>query len=256
MRCVAGHQPNLYPYGGFFAKAASVERFVIADVTQYVKKEYHNRNRVKLADGAAHWLSIPVRTAGRFTQQLREVELEPHANWQKVHLRTLEVAYGKCPHFERYYPSFRELLSRDWGKLVDFNGAVILRCMELLGIETPVAFASALGCEGRKSELILDICRKTGGDAYLHGVHGRDYADFEMLEREGVRNCLQTFTALPYAQPWGPFVPNLCILDILFNCGPDSLGLLMRGSKVHDARTGEPIELGAAPVNLGSALDT
>ncbi len=242
MRCVAGHQPNLYPYGGFFAKAASVEHFVIADVTQYVKREYHNRNRVKLADGRAHWLHIPVKTSGRFTQRLHEVLIEPGARWRRTHMRTLEVSYGKCAHFERYYPPFRELLSRDWEKLADFNGAVILRCMELLGIATPVSLASALGCEGKASELIVDICRKTRGDAYLHGMHARDYVDFALLERNGVRNLIQDWTALEYPQPWGPFAGNLSILDVLFNCGPESLGVLMCGNSVCEAPAGARIE--------------
>ncbi len=242
MRCVAGHQPNLYPYGGFFAKAASVERFVIADVTQYVKREYHNRNRVKLADGRAHWLSIPVMTSGRFSQRLDEVLIEPGARWQKTHMRTLEVSCGKCPHFERYYPPFRELLSRDWEKLADFNGAVILRAMELLGIATPVAFASALGCEGRASGLIVDICRKTGADAYVHGMHARDYVDFALLGRNGIRSFIQDWTAPEYPQPWGPFVANLSILDVLFNCGPDSLSVIMRGNSLSDAPAAARLE--------------
>ena len=48
MTCAAGHQPNLYPYGGFFAKADAADVFVVVDNTQYVPKEYHNRNRVRL----------------------------------------------------------------------------------------------------------------------------------------------------------------------------------------------------------------
>jgi len=44
MSSVAGHQPNLFPYPGYFAKAAAVDTFVIVDTTQYVKKQYHHRN--------------------------------------------------------------------------------------------------------------------------------------------------------------------------------------------------------------------
>ncbi len=242
MRCVAGHQPNLYPYGGFFAKAASVDHFVIADMTQYVKREYHNRNRVKLPGGRAHWLGIPVKTTGRLTQRLKEVLIEPGASWRRTHMRTLETSYGKCAHFERYYPPLRELLARDWERLADFSGAVILRAMELLGIATPVSFASALGCEGKASELIVAICRKTGGESYLHGMHARDYVDFALLEREGIKSFIQDWTAVEYPQPWGPFIPNLSFLDILFNCGPDSLSVIMRGNVLRAAPAAAPSE--------------
>lgn len=235
MRCVAGHQANLYPYGGFFAKAASVDRFVVVDTTQYVKKEYHNRNRVKLASGEAHWLRIPVRTAGRFTQALRDVAIQEGTGWQRDHRRCLEVNYGRTPHFAAYYPPFEELLAREWAALADYTVAVIRRCLDLLGIETPVSLSSELGAEGRSSALILDICRKTGADAYLHGKHAADYVDFAFLRAGGIRNLIQEYTAVPYAQPWGAFIGNLSILDILFNCGPESLAVIMAGNRIRDA---------------------
>ena len=229
MRCVAGHQANLYPYGGFFAKAASVDRFVIVDTTQYVKKEYHNRNRVKIAPGVEHWLTIPVKTAGRFDQALGEVEILPGSRWRKDHRRCLEVSYARSPFFEGLYPPFQALLSREWRMLTDYTIAVITTCLELLEIPTPVAIASRLGVEGKSSDLILDICRKTGCDTYLHGKHGRDYVDFELLSRAGIRNLLQEYRQATYPQPWGDFLPNMCILDILFNCGPDCLAILRSG---------------------------
>jgi hypothetical protein len=241
MPCVAGHQANLYPYGGFFAKAASVDQFVIVDTTQYVKKEYHNRNRVKLSSGREHWLRIPVKTAGRFTQALNEVEIKEGTQWQRVHARSLEVNYAKSPHFEAYYPPFRELLSREWDKLTAYTVAVIRLSLRLLGIETEVALASELRAQGKSTELILDICRKTACDTYLHGKHGRDYVDFAFLKAAGIRNVIQEFSPVPYPQPWGPFVGNLSILDVLFNCGPESLAVLLQGNRVCDAESLEVV---------------
>ncbi len=239
MRSVAGHQANLYPYGGFFAKAASVDRFVIVDTTQYVKKEYHNRNKVKLSNGTEYWLRIPVKTAGRFTQALNEVAIKEGTHWQRVHARSLEVNYAKSPHFAAYYPPFRELLAGEWTRLTTYTVAVIRLCFRLLGIETEVALASELGARGKRTELILDICRTTACDAYLHGKHGRDYVDFEFLRAAGIRNMIQEFTPVAYPQPWGPFVENLSILDVLFNCGPRSLEILLQGNRVYDAETNE-----------------
>jgi hypothetical protein len=242
MRCVAGHQANLYPYGGFFAKAASVETFVIVDTTQYVKKEYHNRNRIKLSNGTAHWLRIPVKTAGRFTQCLKDVEIKEDTGWQRVHRRCLEVNYAKSPHFDRYYPPLRELLSRRWRRLSAYAIAVIRVCFELLGVTPEVRLASELGIEGKKAELILHLCRATGGDAYLHGKHGRDYVDFGFLKAAGIHNLIQEYRPAPYPQPWGPFLGNLSVLDILFNCGPDSLDVIMAGNAVRDAETNRPVD--------------
>jgi len=242
MRCIAGHQANLYPYGGFFAKAVCVDHFVIVDSTQYVKKEWHNRNRIKLTDGKSSWLNIPVKTTGRFTQKINEVEIKEGTNWQKNHKRSLEFNYRKSQYFDDYFPLFCELLNREWGKLFDFNLEVIKLCFDLLGVRTEFSIASELGVTGRNSGLILDICRKLDGQAYLHGMHARDYVDFNLLKTGGIRNLIQDFEPVKYSQSWGEFIGNLAVPDILFNCGPESLDIIMSGNHVTDSETKEPVD--------------
>lgn len=231
MICVAGHQPNLYPYAGFFAKLANVDKFVIADNTQYVKKEYHNRNRVKLLNGAVTWLSIPVKNSGNFQQKINEAEIDNSQNWKRKHLKSIEVNYRKSPYLEIYLPKIKELLLQDWELLADFNIAFIRLCNEFLDIQTPLFIASELGISGNSTGFILDICKKTGADAYMHGKHAYDYVDFELLEREGITSVIQDYNAVEYKQMVGDFEPNLSILDILFNCGAESRDVIMKGHK-------------------------
>jgi len=229
MICVAGHQPNLYPYAGFFAKIANVDRFVIADNTQYVKKEYHNRNRIKLLDGTVSWLSISVKNSGNYRQKINEAEIDDSQDWKRKHEKSLLVNYRKSPYLELFLPNFQELFSMDWVFLSDFNIAVIKLCVEILQINTPVMIASELGVSGDSSSYILDICRKTESDAYMHGKHAYDYVDFEFLEKEGIKNIIQDYKAVEYQQVSGEFEPNLSILDILFNCGPESRNIILDG---------------------------
>ena len=233
MKCVAGHQPNLYPYAGFFAKAAAVDRFVIADTTQYVTKEYHNRNRIKLLNGSPAWLSVPVKNAGHYRQKINEAEIDNSRTWRRIHRKSLLVNYRKAPFFDSYSPRFFDLLERDWKMLADYNIAVIRLCFELLEITTPLDTASALGVSGKSTEYILDICRKTGADAYLHGKHAHDYVDFKLLEKAGITSFIQNYNAVEYPQHrGGEFIPNLSVLDILFNCGPESGNIIMAGHSV------------------------
>ncbi|NOY75499.1 MAG: WbqC family protein, partial [Kiritimatiellaeota bacterium] len=232
MKTVAGHQPNLYPYGGFFAKLAYVDQFVVVENTQYVKKQYHNRNKVKFPDGEARWLTIPVRNAERFKQTIADAEIDDSVNWRSKHLKTLRSNYSKSPHFELFFPRIQTLLEAKWALLADYNIAVIEICREFLEIDTPMFKASEIGVSGVASELILDICRKTGSDAYLHGKHARDYVDFDLLENAGVANLIQDYAAVEYPQPNGAFISNLSVLDIIFNCGPNSLDVIMAGQKI------------------------
>ncbi len=235
MKSVAGHQPNLYPYGGFFAKVASVDKFVIVDCVQYVKKEYHNRNRVKFFDSTAKWLSIPVRNAGRYKQSIKDTEIDNSSDWRRIHMRTLELNYGKAPFFYDFFPLVRGLLLSEWVKLSDYNIAFIREAMGYLGIKTSLSIASEIGVGGEAKELIVEICRKTGAGTYLHGIHSLDYIDFHFLESNGINSLVQIFTPIPYPQVKGEFIGNLSILDIIFNCGAEeTMRLLKAGSKIFE----------------------
>jgi hypothetical protein len=229
MICIAGHQPNLYPYAGFFAKIANVDKFVIADNTQYVKKEYHNRNRIKLLSGSVAWLTIPVKNKGHYKQKINEAEIDNSQQWKRKQEKTLLINYRSSPFFDIYMPEFQALLNEEWNFLADYNIAVIKLVLNLLNIDTPIFLASDLNVSGQSTEYILDLCRKSGGTAYMHGKHAYDYVDFSMLQSNGIKNYIQDYQAVEYGQTSSPFISNLSILDILFNCGENSREIILSG---------------------------
>jgi len=123
--------------------------------------------------------------------------------------------------------AFRELYEREWKSFCDVTCAFIDLILRLLGISKPVDRTSALGITGESTGLVLAMCKATGADTYISGVHGRDYLDVPEFERQGVRLLFQDFQCPVYPQCWpGPFIPNLSVLDLLFNCGPDSLKVI------------------------------
>jgi WbqC-like protein family len=76
--------------------------------------------------------------------------------------------------------------------------------------------------------LVLEMCRKLGADAYVFGTLGRDYAKVEDFQRANIRIGFQDYRHPQYPQLHGGFVPHLSIIDLLFNCGPNSLEVLMK----------------------------
>ncbi len=234
MPTVAGHQTNHLPYGGYFAKMNSVDTFILVDDTQYVKKEFHNRNRVLLLTGKANWLSIPVNTAGKFYQKINEVEIDNRSKWSAKHLKTIELNYRNCLYFKEIFPELEQIYNQQWSLLADFNIEIIEFCKLYLGIQTPLMRSSKLGSKGKATELIADICHKTSSDTYLHGKHSRDYVDFSLLEKHNIKSEIQDFTCISYHQPVESFVPNLAAIDLMFNCGPKSLEILMDGNSISE----------------------
>jgi len=229
---LTGHQPNYLPYPGFFHKIARADRFLVVDNVQFVKRGtfgWMHRNRIRTGSVQGwDWLSVPVLTKGRFTQKISEAELDPAVPWARKHWRTLEVNYRRAKYFREYEAEFRALYEKPWTAFSDMTCAFIEMLLRLLGIPRTCDRTSALGIAGESTGLVLAMCRAVGADTYLSGVHGRDYLDAAEFERAGVRLVFQEFTCPEYPQAWpGPYIPNLSVVDLLFNRGPDSRKVLL-----------------------------
>lgn len=232
---LTAHQPNYLPYGGFFEKIARADRFFIVDNVQFVKRGtfgWMHRNRIRTNSPQGwDWLSVPVLSKGKYTQKISEARVDASVPWARKHWKAIEFNYRRAPYFKLYADAFRALYERPWDSFGDLSCAFIERILELLGAARPIERTSALGIEGESTGLVLAMCRAAGADAYLSGVHGKDYLDAAEFERAGVRLVFQDFACPEYPQCWpGPFVPNLSVIDLLFNCGPESLKVL-RGDR-------------------------
>lgn len=229
---LTGHQPNYLPYAGFFHKIAQADRFLIVDTVQFVKRGpfgWMHRNRIRTDTPQGwDWLSVPVLTKGRFTQRICDATIDPALPWARKHLRALEWNYRKAKHFGDYAAEFKALYEREWVRFADLACAFIELLLRLVGIRRTADRTSALGIGGESTGLVAAMCRATGADTYLSGRHGKDYLDTAALESAGVKTVFQEFAPPVYlqCQP-GPFVPSLSVVDLLFNCGPRSLGVIL-----------------------------
>jgi hypothetical protein len=228
---LTGHQPNYLPYPGFFEKIARADLFLIVDNVQFVKRGpfgWIHRNKIRTPDGW-NWLSLDCLTKGKYHQNINEVLLKAQSPCLKKHWRSIEINYARAPFFSDYAPFFREIyLEKKWTHLCELNIALIKTCLQILDISTPLKRSSKLNIQGKASELIARMCQVTGASSYLSGSHGKDYLDLDFLKKEGVDILFQDFPALQYTQCWpGPFQENLCILDLLFNCGKNAKKLLL-----------------------------
>ena len=86
---------------------------------------------------------------------------------------------------------------------------------------------SDLEITGRKTELLLDICIKTKADSLVVGMGGSSvYLDRDFLLSKDIKCVPQNFKHPVYSQYFGGFIPNLSIIDLLFNKGKDSIKLV------------------------------
>jgi hypothetical protein len=107
--------------------------------------------------------------------------------------------------------------------------------MKHFNIDSELIYASKMNVDGKKSDLILSICRESKADSYYSGISGKDYIDKESFAEAGIGLSFQEFYHPIYKQLFEPFSPCMCALDLLFNYGPDSSdAILGKGVEVMD----------------------
>ncbi len=215
------HQPQYFPYLGFFHKLSQADVFVVMDSVEFLRRGLQHRNKIKTAQGE-QWLTVPV--LHRQHQLIQEVKINREFPWSRKHWGTLCTNYSPAPYFDHYAPALQRLLCQDWDSLGDLNLALIHWVMDQLELAMPVVKLSDLGVQGHKSQLLIDTCRAVQADTYLSGLGGKDYMDLALFHAAGIDVLWQAFTPPTYGQrfPELGFIPNLSILDVLFCCGPDS----------------------------------
>jgi hypothetical protein len=210
------------PWRGFFDLIGRCDTYVIFDQVQYVKRHWHNRNRIKTAAGL-EWLTIPVISKGRFEQPIDETEIEKP--WAEKHWRALELAYRRAPFFEPLAATIRSWYERaDREKrLTEVNALFLREIASLLGLRTQIIRDTAYPAEGTKTERLLTIARAAGADHYLSGPSAKAYFDEAMFAAAGIEVEWMSYKGYPeYPQLHGIFEPGVSVLDLLFNVGLDA----------------------------------
>jgi len=222
---VSIHQPAYLPWLGYFHKILRSDAFVVLDTVQIEKNGFVNRNRVRTPAGM-QWLTVPLLMKGHTRKAISEMEINPTAPWKKKHIRTLEQAYGKRPHYAAHAEHVARLIEGAGASLTEFLLGMLAHFLGTIGLgERRIVRASELGAEGARSALLAGICRRLGADTYLSGAAGRDYLDLKPFEEAGVAVRFQAFRHPAYDQGYGKdgFEANMSVVDALFNCGAGAI---------------------------------
>jgi len=230
---LTAHQPVYLPWLGLFHKIALADTFVWFDGVQYLTKDWNNRNKVKTAAGEI-WLTVPVLTAGHREKSIRDIEINNREPWRRKHWRSIHLSYGKARFFDRYAPFLEEVYGREWQYLSVLNQHMLVWFLKELGIAVEFLRASDLELEGVKSNLVLDMCERLKASVYIFGALGKNYARVEDFTGRGIRVVFQDYVHPRYPQQHGPFASHLSVLDLMMNCGPESLGVIMDGNLSRD----------------------
>jgi len=228
---LAGHQPEYLPYLGFFYKVAKANKFVFVDHVQFLKKGFQNRNRIRTAPGSNGWtwLTVPVVTKGKRFQKINEVAIDNSTRWGEKHWKTIYLNYHGAKFFKNHQDFFAGLYARKWEKLADLDEEIIHHLFEQLKIKIPIYKSSDYDFNGAKTDLLTAMCSQFGADTYLSGTGAKTtgYVVEEKFKQRGLNHIFSDFKHPVYPQKFKPFVPNMSVIDFLFNCGADKFKELL-----------------------------
>ena len=186
----------------YYSKLVFFDEIRIETEENYPKQTYRNRCMIATANGVQA-LTIPVKKPEGLKAPTRDIRISEHGNWRHLHWNALVSAYNMSPFFEYYYDDFRHFYEKKYIFLIDYNEALQSTVCDLLDLHPKI-------------------------------INTKKY---EPSTENDFRNVIdprhplndETFTPHPYYQVFREkhgFLPNLSIIDLLFNMGPESILLL------------------------------
>jgi hypothetical protein len=231
MTRVAIMQPTYLPWIGYFGLMDSVDLFIFLDNVQFSRRTWQQRNQIKTPQGM-QWLSIPVSSKGKREQLIMDVEIDEASKFQNDHIKAIKLNYQKCPFYQEYSAGLFDVYERrKSNKLIDLTIPLISFFADKLGIKTPILRSSSLDSIGIKADLLASICMEVGATEYVSPPGSRAYLDeSDAFAKCGIVQSYFSFRHPSYPQINGEFISNMAAIDLIFNCGSESLNIIRDGS--------------------------
>lgn len=217
-------QPSYIPWRGFFHLVHRSDVFVHFDETQYTRRSWRNRNRIKGPE-SVRWITIPVHSKGFQTKRIpiRDIRVNWSTRWNVSHREILHQTYRAAPFYRRYSAVLDQWYAREPEFLADFTIDLIQSLAAELGVRK-VAFvrSSELDAGGEKTERVVSIMRQVGADHLVNGPTARAYTDHELLREAGLSWEYMDYRYPEYPQLHRPFDAHVSVLDLLLMVGPEA----------------------------------
>jgi len=215
-------------------------------------KSYQSDTPIKIAIGE-FLLTVPIKHQGLLP--INQTKIDYNQNWARRHLLILKSAYAKSAYFKLIYPQLVQILSTKYDNLATLNINTILWGIAYIsGAEIDIAQLSidSVNTKLAKNKIIrlkkiitdkdigiarppgakkgtqwtANICKALGATEYFHGETAKKgYMELDHYKNLGISPIVQNWTCSTYSQQFIlkiPFLPNLSIIDLLFNVGGSS----------------------------------
>lgn len=222
-----------FPPVEYFVAIANCGGATVERHETYRKQSWRNRCAILSADGVMS-LNIPVRRGGAehsHRMPISEVLIDYSEQWLHLHKRAIDSAYMNSPFFEYYRDDIFSILDSREPFLLDLNTRLTRKLLEFCGVRAEISYTGEYRrefAEGNGAAEILNSGIRSGGAAGAETVLDLRSVIHPKYKGESLLKGLAM--EKPYWQVFSArqgFVPNLSVMDLLFNEGPGSISYLM-----------------------------
>lgn len=208
-------QPYFVPYLGYWQLMNAVDKYVIFDDVNFIRKGWINRNRI-LIHGEAKYFRIPLLQASQ-NKKIKEIELAKDSSLLDKNLKTIELAYKRAPYFDVIFPLIEQIIRCQEKNLVFFLTNSFYLICRYLDITTELVFSSSLSKDNslKGEKKILSICDILNATEYYNAIGGQELYSSENFENNGIYLRFLKPERIEYKQFSNAFQKDLSIIDVM-----------------------------------------
>ena len=236
-------QPYFMPYIGYWQLMNAVDKYVIYDDVNFIKRGWIHRNRI-LINGEPRYINIPMLGVSQ-NKLINEIEVNQAELSTGKTLRSIEEAYKRAPYYDAVFPLMKEILNcgrENIASFIEFSFQIIC---EYLDIQTELIVSSKLdkNCELKGQDKILDVCSRLNATEYYNAIGGQELYSFEAFEERGMKLSFLKTDQIEYPQYGNEFQANLSMIDVLmFNSKEQVQDMLKRFELITSENGGSKLE--------------
>ena len=220
-------QPYFLPYIGYFQLIKAVDKYVIYDDVNFIKRGWINRNNI-LLNGQSFLFTLNLLEASQ-NKLINEIFVSDDVS--KL-LKTIHAAYKKAPQFSSVFPIVEKIFGYEDKNLARYVGDSLIQIADYLQLNTEFIYSSEITEKDsslKAQDKILNICTVMEASEYINAIGGVELYSKERFEELNIKLSFLKTKPIEYKQFDNPFLPNLSILDVLmFNSVEQINELLMK----------------------------
>jgi len=227
-KTVVIHQPDFFPYIGFFQRLLYADLFVILDDVQFLKRGWQHRDKIKVSyKDKSTWITLKIKKAPTDTK-INKTTLAMEEKDKHKLLNQILLNYKEAPYYCEIAPIIKKLIMYNETNLAKFNINIIKTLISIFDINIDIIKSSDIKYSGTKNRLNASIAKEVKATNYLSGLGAKEYFEETPFKENNINVLWQKFKHPIYPQLHGDFIPNLSCIDLLFNCGIENSKNIIR----------------------------